>query len=113
MLSIYHNPRCRKSREGLEYLRLKTNDFTIIDYLKVGLSEQELKEILLKTNLKPIDLIRKEEEIFKKELKDKSFTDSEWIKIIVDNPKLLRRPVIVTKHKAVVADILSKIDELL
>jgi arsenate reductase (glutaredoxin) len=103
MIKIYHNPRCRKSREGLEYLKGKTTDFEIIEYLKKGLTEDNLKEILLKSNLKPIDLVRKQEDIFKKELKGKNFTDSEWITIIIENPKLLQRPIIVGKHKAVLA----------
>jgi arsenate reductase (glutaredoxin) len=113
MLKIYHNPRCRKNRAGLEYLKIKTSDFEIVDYLKTGLSEKELKEIILKTNLKPIDLVRKEEEIYKKELKGKSFTDDEWIKIISENPKLLRRPVIVAKHKAVIGDAVEWIKEVI
>lgn len=112
MLKIYHNPRCRKSREGLEYLKGKTTDFEIVDYLKVGLSEDEIREFLLKTSLKPIDLVRKQEEIFKKELKGKEFTDEEWIKIISENPKLLQRPIILGKQKAVWAQPADKADSL-
>jgi arsenate reductase (glutaredoxin) len=47
--------------------------------------------------------VRKQEDIFKKELKGKNFTDGEWITIIIENPKLLQRPIIVGKHKAVLA----------
>lgn len=103
MLKIYHNPRCRKSREGLEFVRSKTSDFEIIDYLKTGLHEDILKEILLKSGLKPVDLVRTQEDVYKKELKGKNFTDEEWIKIIVENPKLLQRPIVVGKHKAILA----------
>ncbi len=103
MLKIYHNPRCRKSRDGLEYLKGRTSDFEIVEYLKKGLTEADLKEILLKSTLKPVDLIRKQEDMFKKELKGKNFTDEEWITIILENPKLLQRPVVVGKHKAVLA----------
>lgn len=113
MLKIYHNPRCRKSRAGLEYLKLKTNEFQVIYYLKDGLTENDLKEIMLKTNLKAIDLVRKVEDAYKKELKGKSFTDEEWIKIIIENPKLLRRPVIVAKHKAMVGESAERIEEVL
>lgn len=112
MLKIYHNPKCRKSRDGLEYLKGKTNDLEIIEYLKKGLTKDDLKEILLKSNLKPIDLIRKQEDIFKKELKGKNFTDEEWITIILENPKLLQRPIVVGKHKAVLAQPAEKAGEV-
>lgn len=113
MLKIFHNPRCRKSRSGLDYLKSRTSDFEIIEYLKSGLTKDILQEIILKTNLKPIQLVRKQEEIFKKELKGKSFTDEEWIDIICENPKLLQRPIVVSKHKAVLGDPAEKINAVL
>lgn len=113
MIKIYHNPRCRKSREGLEYLQNKSSDYSIVEYLKTGLTNDDLEEILLKSNLKPIDLIRKQEEVFKKELKGKKFTDEEWLKIIVENPKLLQRPIIVGKHRAVLAQPAEKADDVI
>jgi arsenate reductase (glutaredoxin) len=113
MLKIYHNPKCRKSREGLEFLRSKSEDIEIVDYLKHGISTADLKEILLKTKLKPIDLVRKNEELYLKELKGKSFTDDEWIIIISENPKLMVRPVVLGKHKAVLGDPVENIDLLL
>jgi arsenate reductase len=113
MLKIYHNPRCRKSRSGLNYLKSKTSDFEIIEYLKDGLSKEALKEIILKTNLKPIDLIRKQEDLFKKELKSKSFNDDEWVDIICENPKLLQRPIVISKYKAVLGDPPENINDIL
>lgn len=113
MLKIYHNPRCRKSREGLEYLKSKTQDFKIVEYLKEGLSVDQLKEILLKTNLKPIDLIRTQEEVYKKQFKGKNFNNDEWLDIIVENPKLLQRPLVVAKHKAVLAQPADKVEEVI
>jgi arsenate reductase (glutaredoxin) len=112
-LKIYHNPRCRKSRAGLDYLMTRHNDVEIIDYIKTGLTRNDLKEILLKTNSKPAELVRKEEDIYKKELKGKSFTDEEWMKILCENPKLLRRPIVISKYKAVVGDPAEKIDVVL
>lgn len=112
MLKIYHNPRCKKSRAGLQYLESKTSDFEIKQYLKEGISEDELKVILLKTNKKPIELVRKQEDYFKKQLKGKEFTDEEWIKIIMENPKLLQRPIVIGKHKAVLGDPAEEIEKL-
>ncbi len=112
MFRIYHNPRCKKSREGLKYLQEKTTEIEVVEYLKEGLTEEIIKEILLKTNLSPIDIVRKQEEVYKKELKGKEFNDEEWIQIIVENPKLLQRPIIVGKQKAVLAQPPEKADEL-
>ncbi len=113
MLKIYHNPRCKKSREGLEALKQRTDDFEIVEYLKSGLTREMLDEILLKSNLKPIDLVRKQEDVYKKELKGKDFTDLEWKDIIIENPKLLQRPIIVAHQKAVLAQPTDRISEIL
>lgn len=112
MLKIYHNPRCSKSRLGLEYLKSKSVDFEVVEYLKEGLDEEGLKEILLKTNLAPIDLVRTNEDVYKKELKGKNFTDEEWIDIIIENPKLLHRPIVLGDKKAVIARPAEKADEV-
>jgi arsenate reductase (glutaredoxin) len=98
---------------GLEYLKGKALDFEVCDYLKRGLTLDDLKEILLKTNLKPKDLVRTQEEYYRKALKGKNFTDEEWVKIIIENPKLLKRPIVVDKLKAVVAIPASSIDLLI
>ncbi len=103
MLKIYHNPRCPKSREGLEFLKSKTSRFTLVDYLKVGLSCRDLEEILLKSNLEAIELVRKKEAFFIHDLKGKTFTRQEWIEIICENPRLLQRPIVVGKYRAVIA----------
>jgi arsenate reductase (glutaredoxin) len=113
MFKIYHNPRCRKSREGLGYLKSKMHEFEVVDYMKQGLNSENIHELLLKTNLKPIELVRKQEGLYKKDLKGKSFTDEEWIKIICENPKLLIRPIVVGKHKAVFGDPVENIDVML
>ncbi len=103
MLKIYHNPRCPKSREGLEFLKSKNSRFALIDFLKNGLSSSDLKEIMLKSNLEPIDLVRKQEAFFIHNLKGKTFTIQEWIEIICENPRLLQRPIVVGRYKAVIA----------
>ena len=112
MFTIYHNPRCRKSRAGLEYLQSKTKDFKVIDYLKNPLSIEEFKTLLMKLNSKPIEMVRIQEEYFKKELKVKKFTDEEWVKIMVENPKLIKRPIIVKGNKAVWGDPAGSIEKL-
>jgi arsenate reductase (glutaredoxin) len=112
MVQIFHNPRCSKSRAGLDFLKTKTVDFEIIDYLKTGLTKETLHQIIQRLNVKPVELVRTQEDYFKKKLKGKIFSDEEWIQIIVENPKLLKRPIIVNKYKAVWADPANLTDKL-
>lgn len=113
MLKVLHNPRCATSRKGLQYLRSRTDKFEIIHYLNQGLTIETIKEIFLKSNLKPIDLVRTQESYYKKYLKGKSFTQEEWINIIKENPKLLKRPIIIGKYRAVIGDLPENIENIL
>jgi arsenate reductase len=112
MLKIYHNPRCKHSRAGFEHLKTKTDNFKVRDYLKEQITAEEIKEIILKTNLSAKDLARTQEEYFRKNLKGKNFTNDEWIRILMENPKLIQRPIVVGKLKAVIANPPEKIDKL-
>lgn len=113
MITIYHNPRCKKSRAGLQYLEGKDVDFNIRKYLQEPLSKAELKDLLMKLDKKPADIVRTQEDIYKKQFKGKNFTDDEWIEIIVENPKLLQRPIVEKEYKAVLAQPPENIDKLL
>ena len=110
---IYHNPRCKKSRAGLAFLEEKGVDFTVRLYLSDPLNEEDLRRIIMKLNLPVTDLIRKQEEQYKKELKGRNFTDDEWIKILLENPKLIQRPIVETKYKAVIGNPVENIDALI
>ena len=112
MIKIYHNPRCKKSRAGLEYLKQKGIDFEIVEYLKNPLTEDELKELLMKLNKKPQEMIRTQEAVYKQNFKGKNFTDDEWVKIMIENPKLIKRPIVVKDNKAVWGDPAENIEEL-
>jgi len=113
MLTIYHNPRCKKSRGGLQYLRDHNIETKVVEYLKEPLGADQLKILLMKLNKKPGDIIRTQEDIYKKELKGKNFTDDEWIKILIENPKLIQRPIVEDRHKAVIAQPPEMIEELI
>ncbi len=112
MVTIYHNPRCKKSRAGLQYLQSKTDDIQIVEYLKNPLTEEELKKLLMLLNKKPQEMIRTQEAVYKQQFKGKNFTDDEWVKIMVENPKLIKRPVVVKGNKAVWGDPPEEIDKL-
>jgi len=111
-MKIYHNTRCKKSRAALEYLKNRTNDVEVIEYLKIPFTEKKFRELLLKMNVKFRELARQQEEFYKKELKGKNFTDDEWIKIFLENPNLIHRPIVEARYKAVLAQPPEKIDEL-
>ena len=104
MIKIYHNPRCKKSRAGLQYVQEHTDELEIIEYLKKPIDEIILKDLLMKLNLRPHDIIRTQEAIYKSDFKGKNFNDDEWIKIMIENPKLIKRPIVVKGNKAVWGD---------
>ena len=112
-MKIYHNPRCRKSREGIKYLESKKINFEVIDYIKNNLSSEQIKNILKKLQLKPIELVRKNEVIRKDKYKGKEFTDDQLMKILSNEPKLIERPIIVSEKLAVIGRPAENIDKLL
>ena len=112
MYTVYHNPRCKKSRAGLQYVVEKGMEHQVREYLKDPLSEEELKTLLMKLNKKPLEMIRTQEEYFRKELKGLQLNDEEYIREMVANPKLIHRPVVEGKYKAVLGDPVENIDAL-
>lgn len=100
-MKIYHNPRCRKSRETLEIIRNNGVEPEIVEYLKNIPTTTELKDILMKLNMKAEEIVRKTEPFFKENLKGKTFGEEEWIQIMVENPKLIERPIVVKNNRAV------------
>ncbi len=104
MLKIYHNPRCRKSRAALDFIKLKGLETEVIEYIKNPLSEKQLNLLLVKLNLKPQQIIRTQEEVYKKRFKGKNFGDEEWVKILTEFPNLIQRPIIEKDHSAIIGD---------
>lgn len=102
MIKIYHNPRCSKSREGLQIVENSNIAYEIIKYLDNQLSEKELTQIIRLLNIPPLNLVRKNEKIWKEHFKGKEFTDQELIKILANHPKLIERPIVVHNNKAVI-----------
>lgn len=113
MITIYHNPRCRKSREGLEIVEKSGKPFNVVKYLDDQLNVAELKNIIAQLEINPIDLVRKNEAIWKSEFKGKSLTDAEIVEAMIANPKLIERPIVVNGNKAVVGRPPETINEIL
>lgn len=113
MITIYHHSRCRKSRAGLEFLKSKQLDFEIIDYIKQPITEKQVREIITKTGLSVGQLLRKQEEVYKTQIKNKGLTDSEIISLFVEYPALLQRPILISGQRAVIADPPEKLNDIL
>ena len=97
----------------MENLQMRNPEFEIREYLKVPISGKEMEKLLVKLNMKASEIIRTHEEYFKKNLKGKNFNDHEWIMILVENPKLIQRPIVEADYKAVIGDPVENIDKLL
>ena len=91
-MKIYHNPRCSKSRQTLQLIKDSGVEVEVVEYLNAIPTAEELKTILMKLNLQPTDIIRKGEAVYKEKFKNSNFNDDEWIKIMIEYPKLIERP---------------------
>ncbi|MFV0565317.1 MAG: arsenate reductase (glutaredoxin) [Flavobacteriaceae bacterium] len=113
MITIYHNNRCSKSRNGLELLEQSGKEFKVVKYLEDTLSFNALKEIISLLDIKPIALVRTNETIWKEQFKDKPLTDTQIIQAMVDYPKLIERPIVVNGNKAVIGRPLENISGII
>ena len=100
-VTIYHNPRCSKSRQTLALLEKRGIAPRVVDYLKTPPPAAELKTILKILGLKPRDLMRKGEPRYAElGLKDRDLDDDALIALMVANPILIERPIVVSRGKA-------------
>jgi len=102
MITIYHNNRCSKSRCALEILEKSNVKFKIINYIEFVPNKKDLKTLLNQLGLKPIDLIRKNETIWKENYKGKALSSSQIISAMVKHPKLIERPIVVKNDIAII-----------
>lgn len=102
MITIYHNPRCGKSREAVQILEEAGCEFEIVKYLENNISKELLLQIIEKLQIDPIDLVRKNETIWKENFKNKSFSNDELVDILVKNPILIERPIVINGNQAVI-----------
>ena len=101
MLTIYHNPRCSKSRQTLALIEEKNAPVTIVEYLKTPLNESEIKTLLTQLSLSPIEMMRTKETEFKEQnLKEAS--EEVLIQAMVNTPKLIERPIVTSETGAII-----------
>jgi len=112
-MKIYHNPRCSKSRQGLDILNNSNENFEIVDYQNNPPTAKELKEILKMLGISPIQLVRKNETVWKENYKGKELNDDAIIDAMCEHPKLIERPIVIKGNKAVIGRPPERIKELL
>ncbi|MEQ8324809.1 MAG: arsenate reductase (glutaredoxin) [Vicingaceae bacterium] len=110
---IYHNPRCRKSRETLELIRKEGQEPEIVEYLKNPLTADELRDIIDLLDIDAHDLIRTGEAVYKEDYKGKELSEEEWILAMAENPVLMERPIVVKGEKAVIGRPPENVSKLL
>lgn len=113
MITIYHKPSCSKSTEALRLLEKKNAELEIIEYLENPPTRKELAELLKKLGLKAEELVRKKEKLFQEKFEGKNFSEMEWIELMVKNPVLIERPIIVKGEKAIIGRPAERVEEFL
>ena len=112
MIKIYHNPRCRKSREGLQILENYGKKFEVRRYLEDVPTKDELRHILECLGVSAENLVRKNESVWKEKYRNRLMTDEEILDAMIENPKLIERPIVIKNNKAVIGrppEIIEKI----
>ena len=100
-MKIYHNSRCRKSREALAILYENNLEVEIIEYLKNPITKKELIQLIKMLDINPLDLIRRQEKLFKEKYRNKIFKKDDVIDVLMKHPILMQRPIIVRDNCAV------------
>ena len=113
MITIYHNPRCSKSREGLCEIESLNQPFKVRKYLDEPFTKVELEEVIKKLNIHPIELVRTKESIWIENYKGKELSDIQIIQAMLENPKLIERPIIVNGNNAVIGRPIENINKII
>jgi arsenate reductase len=113
MIFIYHNPRCRKSREALELIEKSGLSYQVVDYQKNPLSMEALLDLIEKLGVEPIDLIRKNEALWKDTYREAKLAPKDLVRLIQENPKLLERPILAFDNNAVIGRPTERVEEFL
>ncbi len=111
-VQIWHNTRCSKSRDAFQWLAEKNIASDWVEYMKNPISKKDLTDVIKKLSISALDLIRKNEKIFVENWKGQEKTDKEWIEIMIENPQLIERPIVIKGNKAIIARPLENIEQL-
>jgi arsenate reductase len=111
--TIYHNPRCTKSRATLELLRQRGIEPAIVLYLDSPPNTTQLRALVTKLGIEPKQLVRKGEEVYKSKYAGKALSEAQWIKAMVDDPVLIERPIVVHGERAIIGRPPENVETLL
>ncbi len=109
MIQIYHNQRCGKSRTCLAFLEESGKEYEVVKYLEDSPSVEELTPLIKKLGIEPIELVRKKEQLWIENFKNKILTTEEIIEAMVANLILIERPIIIKGDKAIIGRDLEKV----
>ena len=112
-LTIYHNPRCRKSREAIQFLEEKGVSLNIVKYLDQTFDVNSLGEVLKKIDMKPSEIVRRNEILWKKEYDGNNLSEDQILKLLVKQPILIERPIVTLGNKGVLARPIESLIQLL
>jgi arsenate reductase (glutaredoxin) len=112
-ITLYHNPRCSKSREALALLREHAVEPAIVEYLETPPTAEELTRIVAQLGIEPSALVRKGEELFKQRYRDQTLTPEQWVRVLAEHPVLIERPIAVCGDRAVIGRPPQRVLELL
>ena len=113
-ITIYHNPRCSKSRQTLQLIRDSGVEPNVVEYLKTPPTSAELSSILERLKLEPLELMRRKEAVFSElNLATAELTRDELIAVMIENPILIERPIVVRASDAIVGRPPENVQELL
>jgi arsenate reductase len=113
MIQILHNARCSKSRECLAFLDQSKTQYEIIEYLKNPPTAEELTEIIRKLGIRPIELVRQNEPLWIEKFEGKKRTNATLLNILVKNPILIQRPIVINGEHAIIARPIEKARDII
>src|SRR5512143_2757190 len=111
--TIYHNPKCSKSRGALALLEQHGVDTTVIEYLETPPTAADLRSLVAKLGIEPEQLVRKGEDVYKQHYAGKTLSGDEWIAAMVRHPILIERPIVVVGGRAVLGRPPENVERLL
>jgi arsenate reductase len=111
--TIFHNPKCSKSRATLALLQQRGVEPQIVEYLKTPPTAAELKAIVAKLGIEPEQLVRTGEDVYKANYAGKTLTDAQWLDALAKHPILIERPIVVSGNRAVLGRPPENVNELL
>lgn len=113
MYTVLHNSRCGKSRDAIKVMEEAAVEYEVREYLKDELSFDELKDVIAQLNVSPMEIVRTNEVIWKEKFKGKDYSDDELITIMVENPKLIPRPIVLQNGEGVIGRPVENIAEFI